>query len=706
MNKNQKTLFAFTTLFVLPMGLLAQNLRPVNPCPTELSAGYQGVIYSTGLFGHTCWTRENMQNTHYSDGATIPFAKCYNNDETYLSTYGRLYDWTSATRLPAVTEANAPVQGICPDGWYLPIDSDYDALTNNAGGEQYIKSPQYWVVRTSDTSHAHGFNAIPAGYFNPSRNNYEKMLADCYFWTSTSTTVLPSYCHLGYGCPTLTRTSINSGYGFSARCVKYYYVPTLNDEIVFSNSSYTGTTVTAKIANDGNAPCVAKVEFYVDSAMANRVLCIIANVNNTTGVVSADVNSLTDNTLYYVKLTVENIIGTDEITSSFRTHAYCPTNAIRFNETGDRDKVKTIKDVENNEYNVVQIGGQCWMAANLRTTKYADNTEIALGAIPSTDVAYRYYPNEEESNVATYGYLYNWNAAMHNEVSAAANSSEVQGICPTGWHMPSEAEWGELFTYCGGIEVAGGKLKSTAGWNDNGNGTDDYGFSAMPTGGYSGRYTGFGQYVCLWSASDSNNISAFFHGFGQQSTFVGSYLGGKNRAFSVRCLRDKMPIVTTAEVTNIGRNTAICGGNVVIEGESYISARGVCWSTAHNPTIADSKTIDGRGTGSFTSTLTGLNADTTYYVRAYATSEEGTAYGAEISFATSFSCTHGATVTDVDNNTYNTVQIGTQCWMKENLRTTRYADNTPIEMGITNRYDFPYRYYYNNQEEIGRASCR
>lgn len=96
-----------------------------------------------------------------------------------------------------------------------------------------------------------------------------------------------------------------------------------------------------------------------------------------------------------------------------------------------------------------------------------------------------------------------------------------------------------------------------------------------------------------------------------------------------------IPVVTTAEVTDVTGNGALCGGTVTDDGGLAITARGVvCWSTSHNPTLSDSHTADGTDTGSFTSSLTGLSASTTYYVRAYASNSLVTIYGGEQSFTT------------------------------------------------------------------------
>ena len=95
-----------------------------------------------------------------------------------------------------------------------------------------------------------------------------------------------------------------------------------------------------------------------------------------------------------------------------------------------------------------------------------------------------------------------------------------------------------------------------------------------------------------------------------------------------------LPTVTTDDITNITATSATCGGNVTDDGGLTITARGVCWSTSQNPTINDSHTSDGTGTGTFASSLSNLNTQTKYYVRAYATNSKGTSYGEQKSFTT------------------------------------------------------------------------
>ena len=151
---------------------------------------------------------------------------------------------------------------------------------------------------------------------------------------------------------------------------------------------------------------------------------------------------------------------------------------------------------------------------------------------------------------------------------------------------------------------------------------------------------------------------------------VGTSYGNEIEAMTAAIL----PVIETKAATNITANSAKSGGLMISEGSDPVTAFGVCWSTSPAPTVdLPTKTTDGSGMQNFSSQLLNLTTGVTYYVRAYATNRAGTAYGNEINFIPV-----GLSVTDVDGNLYRMVQIGTQIWMGENLRTTHYRDGSAI----------------------------
>jgi uncharacterized protein (TIGR02145 family) len=442
-------------------------------------------------------------------------------------------------------------------------------------------------------------------------------------------------------------------------------------------------------------------------------------------------------------------------------------------------------DGDGNNYPVVEIGTQIWMAENLKTTRYRNGnligttTPATLSISGETTPKYQWPYNGDEGNASIYGRLYTW-----------LSLADARNLCPTGWHVPTDAEWTTLSNFLGGNSITGGKLKETGTthWmSPNTGASNESGFTALPGGFRSTAsfinvtqighwwsstfypsypeatgwtisnsqeriYTDYACYIkegrsvrCVlgqsvitipfvltssisnislntatcggivysdgganiisrgicWNTSTNPTISNSKTNDGTGTGSFESYLTGlaPNTKYYVRSYARNsagtaygpnvifttkqitLASLTTTSVTSVDLTTAVSGGNITSDGGGTITARGVCWATTENPTISNGLTVDGIGIGSYTSTLSALIPGTTYYVRAYATNSAGTAYGNEVSFTT---LPAGMTVTDIDGNIYNTVSIGSQVWMAENLKTTKYNDNTTIPLVTDN----------------------
>jgi uncharacterized protein (TIGR02145 family) len=182
------------------------------------------------------------------------------------------------------------------------------------------------------------------------------------------------------------------------------------------------------------------------------------------------------------------------------------------------------------DYSTVLIGEQCWFSENCRYLPIVSDPSIDSTTEPHYSV-YGYTGTDvasamSTSNYATYGVLYNWPAVM------------TEGICPSGWHIPSDGEFTELTDFLGGESVAGGAMKSTSGWNNNGNGSNSSGFTGLPGGGrFLGGFSDDGNYGYWWSASESGS-SSWERRLVSSSDYVLRYSGSREYGFSARCVRD------------------------------------------------------------------------------------------------------------------------------------------------------------------------
>ena len=195
----------------------------------------------------------------------------------------------------------------------------------------------------------------------------------------------------------------------------------------------------------------------------------------------------------------------------------------------------TVTDIDGNEYNTVRIGNQCWCKENLKTTHYNNGEQIPTGLdaaqwITTDQGAVAVY-DDDPVNEAIYGLLYNWYAV-----------DDGRGICPNGWHVPTDAEWTVLTNYLGGENIAGGKMKTTTLWNaPNTGATNESGCSGLPGGNRDiddGYFNYLGRTGYWWSASERFAESAWERHLEYNKAGINRSSPGKSNGFCVRCIMD------------------------------------------------------------------------------------------------------------------------------------------------------------------------
>ena len=378
----------------------------------------------------------------------------------------------------------------------------------------------------------------------------------------------------------------------------------------------------------------------------------------------------------------------------------------------------TFQDIDGNIYHTVTIGTQTWMLENLKTTKFRNGESIPnvtdnAAWAGLTTAAWCDYDNSP-ANGSIFGHLYNWYAV-----------NDSRNIAPAGWHIASDNEFTILLNYL--IEngynydksLTGNKvaksvasktfwkqsfLADTPGGSLSTNNTS--GYNALPGGlrnDNNGEFISINDGSLFWTSTNytvnSARYWALFYGY----RYFERYSTLKSDGFSVRCIKSDLPVITTTAAGTITSTSVESGGNITFDGNDPIISRGICWNTTGNPTIADQKTTDGSGKGTFNSSITALNPGTTYYICAYATNSVGTAYGNVITFKTTATKPTLTTVAvteitansatsggDISNDGGATVSARGVCWSTNpnpttaNNKTTDGAGPGTFSSALTN----------------------
>ena len=439
-------------------------------------------------------------------------------------------------------------------------------------------------------------------------------------------------------------------------------VPTL---ITTDASGITQTTVTSggTVSNDGGANVTERGIVYGTSANPTTSDTKVTSGSGT-GSFNVNVTALTPNTTYHIRSYAINSAGTgygNNITFQTTVPAV-PSLTTRELLNITNTTATGGGSVTNDGGSSITAKGICWSTSSNPTTADSKTTD-GTGTTTftsfitglSANVTYYVRAYAINSTGTGYGNQQTFTASSTSNTLPVVTSTSVTGLTTVQATFNAEVN-----SQGGGTVTERGAV-----WNTGGNPTVNSNRvpSGAGTGVYSANLTGL-------SGGSTNYVRAYaINNFGI--------------SYGVEIPFTTLFGLATLTTNNVFAQStrASSGGNITDNGGSTVTVRGAVWNTSPNPTISNSKTTDGSGTGSYVSNLTALSPSTTYYVRAYATNSTGTAYGNEQTFTTTAT---SQTVTDIDGNTYNSVQIGTQVWMSENLKTSRYRNGGSIPYVVGN----------------------
>ncbi len=465
---------------------------------------------------------------------------------------------------------------------------------------------------------------------------------------------------------------------------------TYGDEITFTTLTEPPTVETIPVS--GITATTANIGGNVTSdggvSVTVRGVCWSTSENPTTadntttdgsgtGSYSSSITGLVAGTTYYMRAYATNTVGTgygNEVSFTAGTEPPAVTTTAVTNITSNG--ATSGGNVTSSGGTTVTVRGVCWSTSPSPTTANNTTTDGSgtgsySSSITGLVAATTYYVRAYATNTAGTGY--------GNEVSFTAGTEPPTVTTTTVTNITSSgATSGGNVTSDGGVPVTvRGVCWSTSPSPTTANNTTTDGSG---TGSYSSSITGLTAGTTYYVRAYATNTAGT--GYGNEVSFTAE---------------TEPPTVTTTTVTNITSSGATSGGNVTSSGGATVTVRGVCWSTSPSPTTANNTTTDGSGTGSYSSSITGLTAGTTYYVRAYATNTAGTGYGNEVSFTagtepptvttatltniTSSGATSGGNVTSSGGTT---VTVRGVCWSTSPSPTT--ADNTTSNGSGTGSY--------------------
>ena len=599
--------------------LFVQDSSTVFECGTVYTDYRNNFDYGTTLIGNQCWMTRNMNigimSSSQSNNGIIE-KLCYSDNINNCNIYGGLYNWNEMMQYISVEG----IRGICPTGWHIPTLSDWEILinavgdTSSAGGK--LKSNSYWQNPNTGATNETGFTGLPAG--ESFSNTYWGQGHTGYFWSSTTAQNNGIAHKLFYYTPSIYQGSYSKDTSFfSVRCIRdtsiqlsiisepqstevcyedsaiiyclsnqpaSTYQWYLNGSQILGADSSIYEIPTATYSDTGYYFCqvsydtmtvfsqVATVQLYphVDFSLGNDTTI------NAGDSICYDLTTVFTNALWSDAIGLEYCItdsGTYwfEAIDPFGCVASDTINVSIANNIGNGQPcpgTPTVTDYDGNVYNTVLIGNQCWMKENLNVGTFINSTQNQT----NDSILEKYCYNNSLYYCSTFGGLYQW-----NEMMEYMNQEGSQGICPNGWHIPTDEEWKILegnadSYYAVGDNVwnsssfrgtdAGGKLKDTSSnyWlTPNVGATDISGFNAIPVGstGSNGMFSNYGQTSSWWSSSVQDIDNGRYRSLINSRQDIFRSIANKVTGMSVRCVKN--PIDTLAILTHPQSSTTCIG---------------------------------------------------------------------------------------------------------------------------------------------------
>ena len=702
-----------------------QKPKDGSPCPnTPIVTDVDGNSYSTVRIGNQCWTRENLRTTHWPNGHAIS-QSALGIPSLGVTVAGYLYSFDDVMAQTNAQSTTTRTQGICPSGWHVPTRHEYEELTSYVRTKLGLTSSYvanslaanlYWHATGSSSdgpreytpgadlnnNNSTGFSMVPNDN-NTDFPNEEGCLytSDHYRWALSYNMSWPL-------CDVPWPNSIKYG----VRCLR-------------DNMAGEELTVHAPVVEIDSSAIDLTPTPFIGDLVAMTFGAVITDDGGATvtgcGFVFGDTPDVTYTPANYYpgslgsNVTVPIHFLGYYLPSSSNTTVYARAYAVNQADTaysepfafvtpGDGapcSMVPSVTDIDGNTYNTVMIGTQCWLKENMRTTRYADHTPIPYTASHSNEFSTPYYTdNLEYGSVENAGFGYNWYAAVNQTVDDNAPSVAVRGVCPLGWHVPTRAEFQTFKDYVQATYGSTAKpIAATSGWSSSStNNTPGNNQSTNNASGFS-LYQNTSSYAELWYCTAEFGDMYVYYSLSNLSMATEG-----NKYFGVRCLKDdelSRGHLSEVEIINLtNANSSFKTKNITVEANYNYSTPneiGFYCSTSHNPSATNymfTGTLQNR-TATDIIDRSEIQPNTTYYIRAYTTTTAGIYYSDEMSFTTTsfaMSCPDAPTVTDANGNVYPTVQLGSQCWMAQNLRSTVYPENN----GNISQTAIPDRYVNND----------